>query len=317
MTPPENPTLSVIVAIVSDTTGRAGVDHLVGCLESFSGQINDPPVELIVPHHGEVDGIEDVKVRFPHVNFVPVPELKVPSERGGSREHHDVLRAKGLLAARAEIVALAEDHSRPDEKWCANIVSAHRENYTAIGGAIENGIDKPLNWAVYFCDFGRYQNPLPSGESPFASDANVSYKRSALNAVQEVWEQNFREVVVNGALVARGEKVALRPDIIIYQHRDKLRLGAALRERFIWGRSYAATRNVLLSFPKRLMYAALSPLLPAVLLGRIGATAWKRGRHFWKFLRVIHLIAILQISWSLGEGIGYLTGIRPASTGSS
>ncbi len=31
---------------------------------------------------------------------------------------------------------------------------APRTGYAAIGGAIENGINRPLNWAVYYCDFG-------------------------------------------------------------------------------------------------------------------------------------------------------------------
>ena len=208
------------------------------------------------------------------------------------------------------MVALMEDHARPDEKWCANIVAAHRENYAAIGGAIENGIDRPLNWAVYFCDFGKYQNPLPAGESPFSSDANTSYKRTALESVRPAWEESFREVVVNGRLIDAGEKVALHPDIVVYQHRSDLKTGAAMSERYIWGRSYAATRNALLSFPKRLVYAALSCLLPAILILRLGRTAQQRGRHFGKFLRALPLILALQISWSLGEGIGYLAGVR-------
>ena len=168
----------------------------------------------------------------------------------------------------------------------------------------------PLNWAVYYCDFGKYQNPLPSGESSFASDANVSYKRSALEPIRSTWEQSFREVVVNGTLMSRGNKVALRRDIIVYQHRSDLRLSPALRERFIWGRSYAATRSGVLSYPKRVVYAALSPLLPGILMLRISVTAWKRRRHFGKFLRSCHLIVILLTSWSLGECVGYLRGVR-------
>lgn len=311
MTSSENPVLSVVLAIVSDTTGRADARHAVACLEGFSTQLDDPPVELVFPHLEDVNGIEELKERFPHVSFFPVPGLKIAP--GGGREHHDVLRARGLLAARGSLVALMEDHARPDERYCASIIAAHRENYAAIGGAIENDIDRALNWAVYFCDFGKYQNPLPSGESLFASDANVSYKRSALDAIRETWQTSFREVVVNGALRAKGEHVALRPEIIVYQQRSDLKLFAALRERFIWGRSYAGTRNALLDFPKRLTYALLSPVLPVVLMRRMFITAWKRRTRFRKFLRSIHLIVMLQISWSVGEGVGYLTGVRPTS----
>ena len=305
------PDLSVVVAIVSDTTDRAAVGHLTPCLRSLLPQQKQVSLEILVPYHTDVEGIEHVKLEFPEVKFLPVTEAKhPPSSR--SREHHDILRSRGLSAARSDLVALLEDHSLADPGWCASIVAAHRDRYAAIGGAIENGVDRPLNWAVYYCDFGRYQNPLPNGESQYASDANVSYKRSALELVRPAWEHSFREVVVNGSLRALGETVGLRQDIIVYQHRQNLRLTGALLERFVWGRSYAATRNAQLNRSKRIVCAALSPVLPLILLRRMAFTAWNRRRHFGKFIRSIHLIALLQISWSFGEGVGYLTGVRAA-----
>lgn len=271
-------------------------------------------MEIIVPHRLEVDGIEDARKRFPDAVFIPVADLHLSSEGVGGREHHDVLRARGMTAARGDVIGLLEDHARPDEQWCANVVAAHREGYAAIGGAIENGVDRALNWAVYYCDFGRYQNPLPSGESSFASDANVTYKRSALEPIRATWERSFREIVVNGALMSRGEKVALDPTIVVYQNRQHLRLGPALRERFVWGRSYATTRSVLLRDSARLVYAALSPALPGILLLRMAMTAWKRRRHFRKFLRALPLTVALVMVWSLGEAVGYLTARRRVDT---
>lgn len=305
------PVLSVVVAIVSDTTDpRVDVSHLAGCLEALRDQAGAPSMEVIVPYHDGVDGVEGLRRQFPEVTFLPVGDLKAA---GGSREHHDAIRARGIAAAQGGLIALLEDHGRPDRAWSANIVRAHEQSYSAIGGAIENGVDRPLNWGVYFCDFWRYQNPLPSGESTFASDANTSYKRSAMESIRPLWEQSFREVVVNGELISRGGKVALQPDIVVYQHRSNLRPGAALRERFIWGRSYATTRNRLLSVPRRIAYAILSPSLPAVLLFRMADIAWKRRRHLGKFLGSVLWIGALLASWSLGEGFGYLTGASSRS----
>ncbi len=302
------PVVSVVIAIVSDTTGPADTRHLVSCLQAFADQLEDPPVELIVPHLVDVEGIEAVKKRFPHVLFLPVTDLNQATM--GSREHHDVLRARGLSAARGQFLVLVEDHAKPCENFCASVVAAHRENGAVIGGAIENAVDRPLNWAVYFCDFGKYQNPVPTGDSPFASDANVSYKRSALHSVRQTWEDSFREVVVNEALRSRGEHLVLDSDIIMYQNRGALTLLAAIQERFIWGRSYASTRNETMSTSSRMIYALGAALLPLVLTARIASTAWKRRRLFGPFLRSFHLVAILQMSWSLGEGLGYLTGVR-------
>ena len=299
------PALSLVVAIVSDTTEeRANAAHLVACLGALAEQVEPPPMEIIVPVHDRIDGLESVREQFPEAILLPAGDAV--TSRPGSREHHDVLRARGLQAAGGEIVALLEDCGRPDRAFCANTMAAHRSDAAAIGGAMDNAIDRPLNWAVYFCDFGRYQPPLPPGEAGSASDANVSYKRAILETVRASWEQSFREVVVNGALKAQGHRLILNSEIIVYQNRLDLRLGPALRERFIWGRSYARTRNRLVSRPKRLVYGVLSPVLPVVLLARMASTAWTRRARFGKFMTALPLIVLLLISWSLGEGAGYL-----------
>lgn len=309
---PEPPVLSVIIPIVSDTIGtRANALALADCLEGFARQRNAPPTELIVPHHEQVDGIDELRRKYPDVVFLPVSDVNILRRKKGGREHHDVLRARGMLAAKGELIGLVEDHAVPDENWSATTVAAHREANAVIGGAMENGVDRLLNWAVYFCDFGKYQNPVPAGPSSSASDANVIYKRRSLERVRDAWQQSFREVIVNGRLMSLGEKVVLRPDVILYQNRRRLRFGEALRERYIWGRSYAATRNLLLTLPKRMVYAALSPALPFLLTLRMGRVAWNRRRCFGKYMAALPIILLLQFSWSLGEGIGYLRGITP------
>jgi hypothetical protein len=308
---PKHPLLSVVVAIVSDTVGsRCDASHLAGSLEALGNQRDAPPMEVIVPYHARVQGIEELRRRFPGVVFLPVDDLKTFTGEGGSREHHDELRARGVAAARGEIIGLLEDHARADPYWCARVVEAHRRGYAAVGGAIENGIDRPLNWAVYFCDFSRYQNPLPEGESPIVSDANVAYKRTALESIRPIWQDIFREVEVNSALRSRGEKLALSPKIVVHQHRGDLRLAGALKERFIWGRSYAMARGGAAGGATRKRYAALVPALPAVLLLRMIATVMKKRRRLGVFLKALPLTAILTVSWSYGELVGYLAAPR-------
>lgn len=305
------PLLSVIAVIVSDTTAsRPDSFHLSGLLDALDHQSDPPSLEILVPYHPPVLGIEEVKHRFPHVVFMPVEKLTNPVRQGGSREHHDKLRARGLAAAHGEILGLLEDHALPDPNWCARVVAVHQQrfaNYGAVGGAIENGIDRTLNWAVYFCDFAKYQNPVVEGESDYASDANIAYKKSVLQRILSVWQDSFHETTVNDALLAQGQKLALSPQVVIYQHRSNLRFGNALRERFVWGRSYAATRTQLSNKAKRLIYVVLSPILPFVLVSRMTLIVFKKGRHVAAFLKALPLIILLSFCWSWGELVGYLT----------
>jgi hypothetical protein len=307
---PDELKLSVVIIIASDTTNRCpNLSHLGRCLEALTQQVDPPSMEIIVPYHLRADDIKELKLRFPEVVFLLVDDLKKFDLHRSSREHHDELRARGLAAARGEIIGLLEDHALPDPNWCTRVAEAHRKGYVGVGGSIENGTNRPLNWAVYFCDFGKYQNPVPEGESSFVSDANASYKRSALESIRPVWQESFNEPAVNWALTRRGEKLALSPKIIVHQHRGPLRLGSALKERFIWGRSYAATRTRLAGSTKRMICAAFSPMLPGVLLLRMTLNVMKKGRCKGVFLKVLPLTTMLTMAWSLGELVGYLTGL--------
>jgi hypothetical protein len=304
-----HPRLSVIVTIVSDTTVRAGVAHLTRSLEALEPQAADGGVEIIVAYAAPLAGIDSLARRFPRVRFLPVEDLE-HRPGGGSREHHDELRARGLAAASGELVALLEDHALPAADWCRQVLEAHREQYAGIGGAIENNVDRMVNWAVYFCDFGRYQNPVPNAETDRVSDANVSYKRASLDAVKTVWSRSFHEPAVNGALMARGEKLLLSPRIVVHQNREGIGLADALRERFIWGRSYARARSRSAGAARALVYAGLSPLLPGLLLLRMGRQVMEKRRHRARFLMALPVTAALLTAWAAGEGAGYLSGDR-------
>lgn len=303
------PLLSVVAVIVSDTVDRnANVSHLEPCLKALSDQRGGPAMEIIVPYYPPVNGIDALGRMFPKLRFVPIPDLKTHAGPSGGREHHDELRARGMALAQGDLIALIEDHGIAGPGWSASLVRSHQQPYAAVGGAIENGVDRALNWAVYFCDFLRYQNPLPQGEVYSASDANISYKRQALEKIRPVWQEIFHETAVNTTLLQQGEKIALDPGMIVYQQRRNLRLGTALKERFIWGRSYAGTRVSLISTGKRLILAALSPLVPAVILLRMFQTVLQKGRSVGVFLKVLPFTALLSAGWAIGEMTGYLTG---------
>lgn len=300
-----DPLLSVVVVVVSDTLNpRCGTTLLAACLEALERQVDPPEMEIVVPYQREMRGVDALQQRFSAVRFI-CAGLNTFTGRGFSREHHDELRAWGIRMARGRIIGFLEDHEVPDPHWCSRMVAAHTEDVAAVGGAIENAIDRPLNWAVYFCDFGRYQKPLPRVESHSASDANVSYKRSALEKVKPVWRETYYEPAVNGA-VARVGKLVLSPDAVVYQRRP-LAFTGALAERFVWGRSYGVNRRKRGEGPHPLLYLLCAPLIPVVILSRMAAQVFEKRRAVGAFLKALPLTAVLVASWCAGEMIGYWT----------
>jgi hypothetical protein len=298
------PELSIVIAIIAG--GRAA---LSACLASLEPHARVHRLECIVPYDDRLDGLVELAARFPWVYFFDArAEVDAAQYGDSSREHHDILRAMGLRQARGKVVALLEDHATPSPDWCPAVLEAHRGPEAAIGGAVENGINRVLNWAVYYCDFGRYQNPVPGGPAEFLSDSNVSYKREALAQVKDRWYDAFHETSVNWELRRRGELLRLEPRMVVYQTRQGLRFLPALRERYVWGRSFAGTRARELGLPRRAVFVVLSFFLPVVLTWRIVRQAVAKRRYLDRLVLALPLILLLETIWSFGELVGYITG---------
>jgi GT2 family glycosyltransferase len=296
--------MSVVVGLISGER-----DDLERCLAALHDQTLRLPLEVIVPYDAPCADVAALAGRFPAVRFLRAEGLDTAAARAGaSREHHDTLRTIGLRAARGDVIALTEDHAHTAKTWCEEMVAAleRHPRAAAVGGAVDCDSARLLNWAVWFCDFGRYQNPLPEGPSPFVSDSNVAYRRAALEAVAQAWRDDYHETAVHWAMTAAGFELVTTPRAVVWQARRGLELRRALRERFVWARSFAGTRARLVG-AKRWLYAALSPLLPALMTGRLAKTAFARGRHRAQFLRALPVIVLLQTVWAAGELVGYLT----------
>jgi hypothetical protein len=206
------------------------------------------------------------------------------------------------------VVALTEDYAVPAEDWCQQILLAHEQSHAVVGGAIDNDVDHALNWALYYCDFGRYGTPLVAGPTEYASDVNIAYKREALNSITSTWANAYHETLVNWTLRSRGETVFLDPRMLVRERRPKIKFGVAFRERIEWGRVFAETRVAACNRWQRLTYLVGTAVLPLVLLARVLKHMVRQRRTFRQMVTTLPLAAGLVFAWSLGEFTGYLFG---------
>jgi hypothetical protein len=295
--------LSVIVTIVD------GGLALNRCLEALRDQTDPPEMEVLVPYDDTVS-LQDVSSPQPtRITFLPLGTLRTAhgsTTALGQHELFDRRRAAGLWAATGDLIAMLEDRGVPRRDWAAQVMKVHSQlPHAVIGGAIDNGVDRLMNWAVYYCDFGRYQPPFAARASSFASDVNVSYKRAALESVKPTWAVRYHEPSVHNALRHASHTVFLTPDLVVDQMRGRLRLGALWRERVGWARLYAEIRQRDMPGPMRLLRFAAAPLLPFVLLGRMLRDRLERPATLRSFVAAVPLIIVLLSAWSLGEAIGY------------
>jgi len=300
------PTLSIVVTLVSGRT-----EDLASCLDSLRDQEDPPAQEVLVPYDDPCSAVTRLAEIYPLVRFLRAGGADFAAARAsGSHEPYDALRTIGLKASRGCYVALTEDQATLEPRWCRTLVDlleAHPE-LGAVGGAIACGSNRVLNRAICYCDFGRYENPLPEGPAAFVSDSNVVYRRAALDAIRGVWESGFHEVPVHRALVERGWPIWLTPRATAWQNRPEMTMGAALKERYVWGRAFAGIRFESRSVGRRLTYACLTPALPVLLTFRLIRRAFA-GRHRLGDLQpALPYVAVLNLAWACGEWVGYATG---------
>lgn len=294
-----HPELSVVVVALD------GGGNVVRCLQALHCQQSAPTMEIIVAIESRLHDPQ-VAGRFANVKFV------WPST---GRHTFAELRAAGVRASSGEIVAITEDQCIPPLHWCANIIAAHKARpNTAIGGPVDKeGCDTALHWAIYLRELGvGYMPPVQDGPSPQLTDCNVTYKRASLDALRETWNAEFHEPKVHEALQARGDKLWLSPELLTLQQRS-FRLGAALRERYEFGRLYGAMRVASVPLLRRLMMAAASAVLPFLLVGRVVFTTLQKGRHRFQCFRALPYLSLFAAVWSWGELLGYLTALPPAN----
>jgi hypothetical protein len=282
--------LSVVVASVN------GWDVLEPTLLALDAQPERGRMEVIVVEALGGAVRERLRAHRPSVVVIESERQPIP-----------LLRHRGVCRARGNVVAILEDHGRVAFGWAATVLEAHRGPWGAVGGAVENGKDGLVNWAVYFCEYTSYMYPVVEGEAHDLPGNNIAYKRPHLLRHADVLRQGQWESWINDRIRADGIPIASTNAMIVH-HIKPFRLGYFLAQRFHFARSYAGMRRVDQSPARRLIYGLGSLALPALLTARVARTVLRKRRHLGRFALVSPLVVLFLTVGAVGEMIGYLSG---------
>lgn len=285
------PRLSIVIVAVS------GRHAITDCLRSLSGQCGTDTTEVIVigcTHDGVGTHLKKI------VSGAQILELE-------RREPVPRMRRLGWEKAQGDIIAFTEDHCVPDAGWVARIRRAHQVTEGAIGGSIIAHVGgSRLDWAVYFCEYASYLAPA-AGTARQLPGNNVSYKRKDFIGDTDLWASEVWETLLHRRLQEKGIPLIAEPEIIVY-FRNRYRFHEFLRLRFHYGRCFAGRRIAGKAVGRRMLRAASSPLLPAVLLARMAGQARRRLGYVRNWGQALPWIFLFTLAWSIGEGVGYLSG---------
>lgn len=298
--------LSIVITVVS------GKEAIVENLNQLCPQLDFETSEVIVPYDKWSSDVGELTPQYPKVRFHLIEDLGLAdSGKTPSHQHrlYDRRRSVGLHLSRGRIIAMTEDHALPADDWVEQILVSHEQPYDVIGGAVENGVDKVINRAVYFCDFGRYGRPFEPGPVKYVSDVNLAYKREALESARSIWQDAYHETTVHWAMRSKGQTLFLDDRPVVFQKRQKLTFLNVLGERVEWGRVFAETRASGLGFLLRIVYATGTPFLPALILFRSFRHMWRQRLTVTRMISTLPVAFILLCGWSCGEFMGYLAKV--------
>jgi hypothetical protein len=285
------PELSVVIASVN------GLSCIVECLEHLAALPERDRMEVLVMDRRTDETAATIARLFPWVTL----------HAGLTGQSIPELRWRGMRLARAEWIAVLEDHCMAPKNWAAEILRFTDSPYGVVGGPVENGSrERWLDWAFFLAEYGACMPPLPAGEATGVPGNNVAYRRSLLPLTEEVWATRW-ESFLQSELHRRGIRIFLNPAMLVY-HKKSFGLGEMLEQRFLYSRSFAAMRAAGMSLPQRWLYAALSLALPPVLLGRIGSGLLRKRRNRKQFFLTLPVIVLFVLCWAAGECAGYLAG---------
>ena len=227
-----------------------------------------------------VRGALEVLLVVPRRNGLPVPEAETTGfaafrvvECGPIRSTGAAIAA-GVRAASAPYVAYAEEHSVWDARWAEMLLDAHSRGYAAVSGAIGNANPRTrTSWACLYSDFGPWVAPGREGERETLPSHHTSYETDVLLGYGSRLDGMLEcEGVLQGDLRRRGRRLHFRTDAVS-AHWNISRPASFLQAGFLGGRIYGAARarDARWSWPRRLFFAAASPLVPFLLARRRAA----------------------------------------------
>jgi len=290
--PRERPALTIVVPSVN------GLHDLIPCCEALARVCERTVTEVLVVDRlgGNIEST--IKSRFPWVTFQSVPRsFTIPQ-----------MRDRAFRSARAEAIAVIEDHVIVPPEWGARLLASLAEGHDVVGGPIENAATgRLLDWATFLCEYSACLPPLPEGDAAWLPGNNIVYRKSVLDRFLSVTAEGAWENRLHDAMRADGVQLICKAELLV-GHKKHFGFLEYIGQRFLYSRSYAGARMHNASIARRLATGAAAFALPPLLLLRITKSLTAKRVPTGRVLATMPFIGVFVISWGLGEVVGYWLG---------
>jgi hypothetical protein len=290
MTPPSAPReLSVIVGSL-DAAGTIGE-----CLSALQTACEGIDAEILVAD-ASADGsarLAGESLPVARVLSLPVGTL-VPALWGA-----------GLREARGRVVAFTIAQCVVDRGWARALLEGIRGGAAGVGGRLGVRRDTSATGrATFYLRYSAWLS-VPDGPAREIAGDNAAYDHESLRAVRDAGGGPFWEVEAHERFRAAGRTLVIHPGATALFTDDTALVTMAAR-RFAHGR-HSGSFRVRSGIRTRWQMVLGAPLVPFILLLRVGRRVARAPGHMMGFISSVGAFFVLSVAWAAGEAIGGLT----------
>lgn len=217
------------------------------------------------------------------------------------------LRQAAYARADGAVIAVTEDHCRPDPGWLERVIQAHADDPDAamIFGAVENGTGRhTIDWALYCAGYGAQAQPLDVDRRTNPGHANASWKSWVFERLPPEGELML-EFAYAAALRRSGFRVVADETLQVHHYQCDP-IGPTAELFFHNGRAIAGIRRPYMTRADWMRVVA-PQLVAGLRTARTLRITWNKPIRNVA-LRATPYIALLHLTHAVGESLGYLGG---------
>jgi hypothetical protein len=218
-----------------------------------------------------------------------------------------VLWGVGATLARGRVIAFTTDQMRVTPTWARVLQGAIEEGTVGAGGPIILSPESDAaTSAAFFTRFSAFTEaawPAVTRAGDIPGD-NAAYDRNAVMRQGDLLREGFWEVEFHRRFEREGLHLRMIPAAAAVLA-GPVPFGGLVKQRFRHAMAFGVTR-VRRHGASRARLLLSAPLVPLVLLRRMGRRAMATSQDRGRFLGILPRLSILAVAWAVGEAIGAL-----------
>ena len=192
-----------------------------------------------------------------------------------------------------------------DRGWARSLLAGIQGGAAGVGGRLDvrNGTSA-TGRATFYLRYSAWLS-VPDGPAHEIAGDNAAYDHESLRSVREVSGAPFWEVEAHARLRSAGRTLVIHPGATAW-FTDDTPLGTMAARRFAHGR-HSGSFRVRSGVRTRWQMILGAPLVPLVLLLRVGRRVARAPGNMAGFVTSLGAFLVLATAWAAGEAIGGFT----------